>query len=288
MKRILIAGLVALIGCEVAPHVAPDTPSGGNEAVQNQGGVDESPAGQSGPTPPPKKPDPGVPLPKPTPPPAQQPDAGASSDNAPDTEADAAMTDEGATDEEEFEGCGPMGDEPVMCEWNNDCPFDGESWHTNACVDSVCVQDPPAIVFDYALNGVNPLGVCVQIKRLGSDGLWHKELHPTPYIPKLEDLCSSYRADAYIDPSITPALLVGIVRLSYNFIACDDTGTEVGVQTQLPWNGMSVWLAPKYLSYQFQFKAYKEPYDETQWVYISGLGNNCNDFDQTATSYVKN
>lgn len=288
MNRVLIVGLVALFGCEVSPHVAPDTPSGGNEAVQYQGSVGESPAAQSGPTPPPKKPGPGVPLPKPTPPPAQQPDAGASSDDAPDTNADAAMTDEGATDEEEFEGCGPMDDGPYLCEANDDCPWADVPWTTNTCIQGQCLGGTPSISFGYTGAISDPSGACIVISQLGLNGFWVSTSNPVPYEVPLEDLCASLEKGAYIDPSIAPEIVAKLRRIIFTYTTCSPKKTGINLDMQLPWIGMDIKFLPK-TEYTFVdvFQA-DDPLSNAEWGYIESLGSFCDKYNhpQSSSLYI--
>lgn len=268
MKRLVCLFVSALLGCEVASHVAPDTQPGGSEAVQNQGSVDETSADQNGPAPVPKKPGPGVPTPKPTPPPAQ-PDAGASSDNAPDTEADAA-----ATDEEEFEGCGPMGEEPVTCEWNYDCPPYDVSWMTNACVQGACVQDEVTAGFDYDHEGVDTSKLCVAIYRLRADGWWHSDQHKLPYSVPLEALCKSLEKNAYVSPQIADVVLQNTKRIEFAIVWCAGPQEE-NLYYKLPFSGFDIKVLPEYTKHNFKVGFKTSPLDNFTSSYIKGLGALC-------------
>lgn len=283
MKHLVCLFVSALLGCEVASHVASDTQPGGSEAVQNQGSVDETSADQNGPVPVPKKPGPGVPMPKPTPPPAQ-PDAGAGSDDASGTsEADTSATDEGATDEEEFEGCGPM-DGPYLCEANADCPWADVPWTTNTCIQGQCLGGTPSISFGYTGAVSDPAGACIVISQLGPNGFWVTTSNPVPHEVQLEDLCVSLEKSAYIDPSIAPEIVAKVRRVMFTYTTCSPKKTGINLDMELPWIGMDIKFLPK-TEYTFVdvFQA-DDPVSNAEWGYIESLGSFCNKYNHPESS----
>ena len=271
MLRTSIIGIfvIALFGCEVAPQTASDAQSGSAENQENNA---ETPAAESGPTPMPPKPGPGVPAPKPAPPPAQ-PDTDAGSNAAPDIEADAAATDEGATDEE-FEGCGPMGDEPIACEWNYDCPPYDVPWMTNMCVEGACAHDEVKIGFNYEYQGVDSSKLCVVIYRLRADGWWHGEEHELPYVTPLSKLCPSFEEDAYISPQIADVVLEGTKRLEFAIVPCAGPQDE-NLVYKLPPSGLKIQQFPEYMMNVYNIGVSKDPLGGFLWSYIKGLGATC-------------
>lgn len=273
MKALLIISLLvtALFGCEVAPHDGADVQTTiENSAAPTDQGNNEQPAAQNGPAPVPPKADPSVPGPKPKPPEA---DAGSSTDTTPADKADTSVTDESATDEE-IEGCGPMNDEPIACEWNYDCPPYDVPWMTNACVEGACVHDEVSVGFDYSFPSIDSSKLCVVIYRLRADGWWHGEEHNLPYSAPLKALCTSLEKDAYVSPQIADVVLAGTKRVEFAFVPCAGPQDE-NLIYDLPPSGLKIKEFPEYTSTVYKVGYNKDPLGGFEWSYIKGLGSDC-------------
>lgn len=290
MKVSVFFGLSLIFGaCTVHDHSSHEgsgvqvTPAAQQQEMQHQ------PANEA--KLPPAPPAPGKKLPPPSKPKSapepQQEESPPATDEAPD---DAATDAEEvpATDEEMFDGCGPM-EEPISCEWNYDCPPYEVPWMTNACSQGVCSHDPTAIEFNYTDADIDPSKLCVTIYRLRADGWWHGDTHSLPHTVPLELLCTSLEKDAYVSPQIAGQVLAKTKRVEFAFTWCgqDSDNLYFYPSAALKYSGFSVNFMPEYMKKQNKIGLNPDPIGKFPWSYIKGLGSDCGIYSgQGADQYL--